>query len=332
MAPEATVLVVTASLDPHADAVQDALDELGVGYFRLHPRELLCDYAVEAAVGCPEPWSVVLQHRDGRSLQMPQEGLVGYFRKPQPVEPGALTAEGEAAQFAAAEGGALVRSILRMPGVPWFPSPDRVRRASAKLPQLAAALASGLSVPKTLVTSSAEKAAAFADAQGGSVICKRVGAQPVLTSEKLVLYTSRVTASELLGSPEAVGQAPLLLQEEIAKDHELRVVVIGDEVIACRIDSQEIEESRVDWRVVDPFDLKHEIVELPAEVTSALRSFMSAQSLDFAVIDMAVTPEGHHVFFENNPNGQWYWIELLTGFPIARRVATHLVQLAAGVV
>lgn len=331
MAPEATVLVVTASLDPHADAVQDALDELGVGYFRLHPRELLSDYAVEAEVGCPESWNVVIQHQDGRSFRMPQEGLVGYFRKPQPVEPGPLTAEGEAAEFAAAEGGALVRSILRMPGVPWFPSPDRVRRASAKLPQLATALASGLSVPKTLVTSSAKQAAAFANAQGGSVVCKRVGAQPVLTSEQLVLYTTRVSEADLLEFPETIEQAPLLLQEEIAKEYELRVVVIGGEVIACRIESQSVEESRIDWRIVDPFDLKHEIVELPAEVTAAIRSFTFAESLDFAVIDMAVTPEGHHVFFENNPNGQWYWVELLTGFPIAGRVAAHLVRLSAGV-
>ena len=37
--------------------------------------------------------------------------------------------------------------------------------------------------------------------------------------------------------PDAVRMAPCLLQERVAKDHELRVTVVGQETVAVRIDS-----------------------------------------------------------------------------------------------
>ena len=323
------VLVVTAELDPHADAVQDALDELGAEYFRLHPRTLLTDYEIAARAESDGGWKIEIEHCSGRRIELPRERLVGYFRKPQPVEPNPRTRAGDASEFGAGEGSAFIRGLLRMPGIRWFPAPDAIRAASAKLPQLAYAQAAGMRIPASLVTRSPSEAVAFAGEHGGQVICKRLGAQPVLTTERLVLYTNRVSAEDLERDEEAISQAPVLLQEEIEKEYELRVVVIGTEVIACRIDSQSNERSQVDWRIVDPFDLQHEIVKLPPDTEAAVRRFLSDQSLDFAVLDLALTPDGHYVFFENNPNGQWYWIELITGFPLAERVARYLKKLAS---
>src|SRR4029453_19406378 len=46
--------------------------------------------------------------------------------------------------------------------------------------------------------------------------------------------------------------------------------------------------------------------------------------LRFGAIDLIETPEGEHVFLENNPNGQWYWVEMMTGQPMARAMADLL--------
>ncbi len=45
---------------------------------------------------------------------------------------------------------------------------------------------------------------------------------------------------------------------------------------------------------------------------------MKALKINFGAIDMILTPEGEYVFLEVNPNGQWGWIEKLTGMPISQ--------------
>jgi hypothetical protein len=40
---------------------------------------------------------------------------------------------------------------------------------------------------------------------------------------------------------------------------------------------------------------------------------------------MIVTPDGGYVFLELNPNGQWLWIELITGAPITDAIVALLV-------
>jgi D-alanine-D-alanine ligase-like ATP-grasp enzyme len=39
---------------------------------------------------------------------------------------------------------------------------------------------------------------------------------------------------------------------------------------------------------------------------------------------MIVTPSGEYVLLEVNPNGQWLWIEHITGAPIADAIAEEL--------
>ncbi|MCN0177864.1 hypothetical protein [Salinispora arenicola] len=41
-------------------------------------------------------------------------------------------------------------------------------------------------------------------------------------------------------------------------------------------------------------------------------------------IDLIVTPAGDHVFLEVSPGGQWAWLEVETGLPIAAAIAEYL--------
>lgn len=51
---------------------------------------------------------------------------------------------------------------------------------------------------------------------------------------------------------------------------------------------------------------------------------MADLGLVFACIDFIVTPDDKFVFLEINPNGQWLWVEKLTGLPIAESMAKLL--------
>jgi len=87
------------------------------------------------------------------------------------------------------------------------------------------------------------------------------------------------------------------------------------------MDTQADEKSRVDSRGGDP---DHEIFELPDEVKASLRRLMAAFGLNFASLDMIVTPDGEFVFLELNPNGQWLWLELELGLPLVATMADLL--------
>ena len=45
----------------------------------------------------------------------------------------------------------------------------------------------------------------------------------------------------------------------------------------------------------------------------------------YGAFDLIVTPEGEHVFLELNPNGQYLWIELITGASLSEAMADLLV-------
>jgi hypothetical protein len=61
-------------------------------------------------------------------------------------------------------------------------------------------------------------------------------------------------------------------------------------------------------------------------VEAALRRLMDSFELNFASLDMIVTPEGEFVFLELNPNGQWLWLELELGLPLVATMADLLMS------
>jgi len=51
---------------------------------------------------------------------------------------------------------------------------------------------------------------------------------------------------------------------------------------------------------------------------------MGSFGINFASLDMILTPEGEFVFLELNPNGQWYWLEVELGLPLVQSLADLL--------
>jgi glutathione synthase/RimK-type ligase-like ATP-grasp enzyme len=127
-----------------------------------------------------------------------------------------------------------------------------------------------------------------------------------------------------------LSACPAIYQRRIAKQHELRVTVVGDEIFACRIDSQAREESRVDWRAAGYTSLDHRACELDEAVADRCRALLRTLGLEIAGLDFIVTPEGETVFLEINAAGQWAWVEQETGLPIAAAIARRLAGAARG--
>jgi glutathione synthase/RimK-type ligase-like ATP-grasp enzyme len=118
-----------------------------------------------------------------------------------------------------------------------------------------------------------------------------------------------------------VAAAPSIFQPYVEKAFELRCVVIGDKIFCAKLDSQSTDRTRIDWRAGEP---DHETFVLPEHVEASIHRLMDSVELNFASLDMIVTPEGEFVFLELNPNGQWLWLELELGLPLVASMADLL--------
>lgn len=142
------------------------------------------------------------------------------------------------------------------------------------------------------------------------------------------MLTRVVSPDEIHTHAAEIAVCPVLFQEYIPKQPEVRVIVIGTRCFAFAIHSQAHELSAEDVRGVAPEWLRREVVRLPRDVAIALRRFVRHQGLVFAAVDFAVDEQGRYVFLENNANGQWLWLERLTGFPLSAEMLAYLLRWA----
>jgi glutathione synthase/RimK-type ligase-like ATP-grasp enzyme len=318
-----SVLMISTKLDPHVDAVLTRLEARGVPCFRLNTDHFHEDYRIAMT---DEPTGTIrLADRWSRACVFPHEVRAVWMRKPEdPLPPHGVEDEG-VSNFVRDEWRELMGFLPADDRVLWVNNPDANRRRQRKFPQLRLAQQFGLRVPRSIITNDPADAEAFFEACPNGVICKPmlIGSHYV-EGEHHVAYTRTVSPAEFGALKGSIALCPTYLQERIAKDYELRVTIIGKKLFACRIDSQSVAGAGEDWRAVDTHKLPHTMVDLPANVDRALRDYLEACGLLFGAFDLIVTPAGEHIFLELNPNGQWYWIELSTGAPMADAMADLL--------
>jgi len=195
-------------------------------------------------------------------------------------------------------------------------SPPLRQRAAIKPRQLSAARLAGLSVPDTLITNDIEEARAFIE-RHGSVIHK------AMSSPAHRFLDTRLWGEREQKSLKDLPLCPTILQEQIQGPSDVRVTIVGNRLFAARIDTAE-GRAGVDSRL----DLDVPCVPhvLPDDVSAALLGVMDQLGLLFGTVDLKLTHSNEYVFFEVNPQGQFLYIEILTGQPISAAVAELLAR------
>lgn len=212
-------------------------------------------------------------------------------------------------------------------GVPMVNRPAAEYAAENKGRQLAAARASGLAVPPTLVTNRPEAARAFWHARGGDVVAKMLTPYSMsMNADTPFVYTSRVGEADL-DALDGLRVSPMVFQQRVAKAHELRVIVVGDRAFAGRIDAKGTE-GDTDWRKASVGDVSWQPATLDDDLSRRLCAVVRRLGLVYGAADVIVTPDGEPVFLEVNPAGEWGMIELYLGAPIAAALAESLVGAA----
>jgi glutathione synthase/RimK-type ligase-like ATP-grasp enzyme len=195
----------------------------------------------------------------------------------------------------------------------WISDPYATERAQNKLLQLTIAREVGITVPRTLVSTDPTAVRDFTRAHGGTVIAKTLTG--LLGTS---LEAGRVTLESLADDDEITVSATVYQEEVPGTDH-LRVMVFGDAVLTARIRSREL-----DWRLAN--DMEVEPVTMDERLAEALREVVRRLGLRMGVFDLKVRPDGHPVFLEINPQGQFLFVEGMSDMPLGEAFAQFIVD------
>lgn len=235
-------------------------------------------------------------------------------------------------RFSSRESGEFIDDVWRSLDCTWFPAhKDVVLRAQHKASQLARAQAIGFEVPPTLITNNPAEFLAFRRRYSGPIISKvfhnsiQYPANDPAEPHAFTCMTN-VVSNRDLGYISAIRHSPVIFQAYVPKQLELRVTVVGSQVLTAAIHSQRTHRTTHDWRRADLLHTRYAPFDLPREIESLCLRLVQDLGLHFGAIDLILTPDNRYVFLEINPSGQWRWVEKMSGLPISSAIADFLIS------
>lgn len=311
------VLVVSTIADAATDDVVRRLASRSVEFRRINTEAFPFTKRITSRFGA-EPGSPWLEI-DGEVLATPAAIWYRRYRAPmlaEGMEPGVY-------DFCLREARAGLVGSLLATNCRWMSHPTHIWQAEYKPFQLAMAEKVGLWTPRTVITNDPAAVREAFHEFGGMIVKPLWSGYVAQGGEEHAIYTSRVTEADL----EHVARAqlsPAIYQELIPKRFDIRVTIVGKQLFVAAIDSQSDPDAAIDWRHTSDPELPHHRHELPTGVADQLLALMILLNLNFAAIDLVLTPDGKYVFLEVNPNGQWLWIDDKLELGISQAVANWL--------
>ncbi len=250
-----------------------------------------------------------------------------WYRRPVPAIPDTRFQDPTVQEFIVAESQSTLEGLWRCLDCFWVSRPDNLIRAEYKLYQLKIARELGFQIPPTIVTNDKDPAQDFFASCNNQVVYKPLRRGRIIRGDRVSLIYSNPVMPEEASSLDNLVYAPSLFQKYVPKHVEIRVTVIGREIFAVELHSQENADSRHDWRRGDTTLLRHEVHHLPIEIKSKCINLIEKLCLEFGAIDLILTPYNEYVFLEINPNGQWAWIQqTIHEIPLRETLAELLIN------
>ncbi|SED73530.1 ATP-grasp ribosomal peptide maturase [Streptomyces sp. Ag109_O5-10] len=307
-----TVLILTSDEDVTADMVVLRLHAAGVPVVRLDPADLTSGVALSGEY----VQGVSRGHLSVNGRLVSVDGLRSIWVR----RPGAAAARAaQPSAWLTEESQQALYGMLRGTEARWMNHPDAARRARHKPWQLRLAQQSGLAVPATLITTFPQAARDFAERFPDLVVKPVSGAHP--QEPPRAVPTSRVAPDTDFA---AVAFGPTLLQRRVAKRADIRLTVVGDRQLAARKPvSPDAHPDDVDVRFA-PSDSPWQEAQVPPRVAEAVHAYMKDAELAYGAFDFAEDADGIWWFLECNQSGQFGFVEMDTGQPIAETIAGWL--------
>ncbi len=194
------------------------------------------------------------------------------------------------------------------------------KRGINKLLALSEAKKLGIDIPNTMITAQKRHLDGF-----GPKITKSIFEvfTPTLVSGRFITYTEVVEDAEL-----CANFFPSLFQNFIEKEADIRVFILFDKVYSMSIQSQQNEQTSVDFRKYSKEKPSRSFpFKLPLEIEQKLVQLMKNIGLETASVDMIFTKDGRFVFLEANPIGQFSMTSKPCNYYLEREIAKALINI-----
>lgn len=200
------------------------------------------------------------------------------------------------------------------PEVRQYNDPCAHKRLNSKLYQLNLAAQIGFTIPDTCITSDPSAVKNFLQKHPQTIFKSFWG-----TAE--FWRPTQMLTPEVQDKLDQVLVCPVIFQEFIEGDCDLRVTAIDDEIIAVGFDlthSRYPADVRIDTRIPS------QPCEIDSSVCDKIREFMRRSGVRYGAFDFRRRRDGSLVFFEINPGGQFLYLDHSAGTQIAVAMARVL--------
>lgn len=301
-----TILILGSVDDDHAAHVRHYLQTKGIDAEFLNssdfPAEIQIAWEPDRTAA-----SGTLRLPSGRRLGFDEVSAVYwrcYHGVPTPQLP-----DPEQAYIAQNDGRSLFESLLICLPARWVNGWQAFQLHQTKPVQLAMVAALGVPVPATLLGNDPAAVREFVGRHPQCIF------KPVQGGAHTLRVTPRHLSDENLKN---LAIAPVTIQEEV-RGTDIRVFVAGQRVLACEVQTAEL-----DFRE-DP-DPRIVPLELPPAVAEQCCRIARTLHLLWTGIDLRRTPEGQYVFLEANPSPMFLGFEQRSGLPLTESLAAVLTE------
>lgn len=216
--------------------------------------------------------------------------------------------------------------------IPWMNEMSIDHKISDnKFEQLDIAYKSGLKVPKSLFTNNSESVKNFFYSEcDQQMIAKLHGALSRSMSGNTPFFPTTTIEEEDLEGLDSLIYCPMIFQEKIEKQYELRIIYVDGDFFTGKINAGNSIKGSTDWRAANDIRPSWENYDLPLDVCESIKIMMKAMNLFFGAIDMICDKNGQYIFLEVNPQGEWGMLQkdlgLKIGEAIAEKIANRILE------
>lgn len=311
------ILVIGTSADPHLTAVARHIESLGDSLFILDPYEASSDL-----FEFPATRNALVAAGFNRPISA-QVKSVWWRLKPFNNIPTGSAEDLYDYNFRQREWSHFLEILEdAYPSAYWMNNRQASRYASNKIRQLRIAESVGLKIPKTLVTNNAKLLLQFASSLNADGLIFKTQTAYV-SPNGAIAYTRPISTADIPTIAKSLAACPGIFQEQIEKQFELRVTIVGQEFFSAKIKSNHSRKSAIDWRS-EIFSDIYEGADIGEDIKSLLLNLHRRLGLSYGAYDLIVDDNGEHIFLEVNPSGQWLWLEEAIGLNISAQIALAL--------
>jgi len=301
------VLVITDNFDTHADFICPKITHYDTRVFRFDTNNLE-RYQIDLM---PDLSKLLLVDKSDGDLISADEITSVWYRRPSPDRKADELIDADGLKFFRGETKEWIKSItFALKHCFWVTAPWLLYESRIKSRQLSVAQALGLQVPRTLITMDPDSVKRFYSECQDGMVAKPLKVPFVESKESF--YTLRVQEINPadLDNP-ALYICPTVFQEKISVSHELRIVAIGHRLFAFKAVTKE--KNALDIRSGGLGNVEYSACEISEALSSKIISMLSQFNTPFSSMDFLVDCDGREYFVDLNPNGQWLFLEFLTG-------------------